>query len=147
MNGYPSSNTIFTNPAASPSGQGFVYNNSISGYWDFDEQFMNVCVEDYAQGKSYSFDADTLSAEKEVYAKLFPNPNSGEGVMLAYDFLSDEEVNVQLFDVTGKNVMELREVKPGAQEMDLDIGHLDNGMYLVNVFTASERQTLRLIIH
>jgi len=61
--------------------------------------------------------------------------------------LSDEEVNVQLFDVTGKNVMELREVKAGAQEVDLDIGHLENGMYLVNVFTSSERQTLRLIIH
>ena len=43
--------------------------------------------------------------------------------------------------------MELREVKAGAQEVDLDIGHLENGMYLVNVFTSSERQTLRLIIH
>jgi len=31
---------------------------------------MNVCVEDYAQGKSYSFDADTLLPEKEVYAKM-----------------------------------------------------------------------------
>ena len=98
MNGYPSSSTFIT----SPPGQGFFYNNSISGHWDFDELFMNVYVEDYAQGKSYSFNADTLSPEKEVYAKLFPNPNSGEDVMLAYDFLSDEQVNVQLFDVMGQ---------------------------------------------
>ncbi len=61
--------------------------------------------------------------------------------------MNDEQFNVQLFDVTGKNVMELREVKAGAREIPLAIGHLENGMYLVNVFTASERQTLRLIIH
>lgn len=123
------------------------YAERFSGDWDFDEQFMNVCVEDYAEGKSYSFDADTLSPEKQVYAKLFPNPNNGEGVMLAYDFLSDEQVNVQIVDVTGKHVMALRDIKAGAREMPLDIGHLENGMYLVNVFTASERQTIRLIIH
>ncbi|MGM0480165.1 MAG: T9SS type A sorting domain-containing protein [Bacteroidota bacterium] len=108
---------------------------------------MNVCVEDYAQGKSYSFDADTLSPERQVYARLFPNPNNGEGVMLAYDFLSDEQVNVQIFEVSGKKAHELTNLKGGMNELHLDLSNLDSGIYLVNVFTVSERQTIRLVIH
>jgi hypothetical protein len=120
---------------------------SFSGDWSFDEQCMNVCAEDYAQGKSYSFDADTLSPEKQIYAKLFPNPNDGESVMLAYDFLSDEQFNIQIFEVTGKIALELSNLKGGMNEKHLELSNLEKGMYLVNVFTASERQTICLVIH
>jgi hypothetical protein len=67
--------------------------------------------------------------------------------MLAYDFLSDERVNVQIFEVTGKKAFELTHLKGGSNEKQLELSKLDKGMYLVNVFTASERQTIRLIIH
>ena len=141
-----------TDPTNSPSGLGFVYNNNFSGDWDFDPTFMAICVEDYAAGKSYSIPdtdspKDTLSRQKEIYARLYPNPTYGEGVMLEYDFLSEDEVGVQIFEVSGKKAFELKNLAEGANTMPLEIGHLESGMYLVNVYTASERETIRLIIH
>jgi hypothetical protein len=52
----PNGYAIFiTNPPASPSGIGFEYDNNFSGAWNFDPQFMTICVEDYAEGKWNSY--------------------------------------------------------------------------------------------
>jgi hypothetical protein len=141
-----------TDPANSPSGAGFVYNNNFSGAWDFDPQFMAICVEDYAAGKSYSIPdtdspTDTLSGQKEIYARLYPNPTYGEGLMLEYDFLSEEEVSIQIFEVSGKKTYELRKLKSGANSIPLKVGDLESGLYLVKIYTASQSQTIRLVIH
>jgi hypothetical protein len=48
---------------------------------------------------------------------------------------------------SGKKAYELNNLKGGMNEMHLELNKLDKGMYLVNVFTASERQTIRLVIH
>lgn len=136
-----------TDPINSPSGIGFEYSNNFSGPWDFSDEEMPICVNDFAQGKSYTFEEEKVVEEDEVYAKLYPNPNNGQSVMLEYDFLSDESVNVQLFEVSGKKSFELNNLKGGANITSLKLNSLDSGMYLVNVFTTSERKVIRLIIH
>jgi hypothetical protein len=136
-----------TDATNSPSGIGFEYNNNFSGPWDFLDEEMDICTNDYAQGKSYTFEEETVVEENEVYAKLYPNPNNGQSVMLEYDFLSDDKVNVQLFEVSGKKVFEIRNLTGGANSTSLELSKLDSGMYLVNIFNASERKVIRLIIH
>ena len=108
---------------------------------------MIICTNDYAQGKSFAFEEETVVEEGEIYAKLYPNPNNGQSVMLEYDFLSDESVNVQLFEVSGKKAFELNDLEGGTNITPLELNNLESGMYLVNVFTASERKVIRLIIH
>ena len=124
-----------------------VYNNNFSGPWSFTDEEMEICTNDYAQGKSFTIEEETLIEENKVYAKLYPNPNNGQSVMLEYDFLTDESVNVQLFEVSGKKSFELNDLKGGANSTALALNSLNSGMYLVNVFTASERKVIRLIIH
>jgi hypothetical protein len=141
-----------TDPANSPSGLGFVYNNNFSGDWDFDPTFMAICVEDYAAGKSYSIpdttsSKDTSAPQKEIYARLYPNPTYGGGLMLEYDFLSEETGGIQIFEVSGKKSYELRSLESGANTIPLEIGDLESGLYLVKIYTASQSQTLRLVIH
>jgi hypothetical protein len=46
-----------------------------------------------------------------------------------------------------KKAFEVNNLNGGTNEMPLELNRLDKGMYLVNVFTASERQTIRLVIH
>ena len=125
----------------------FVNNNNFSEHWDFHDEAMEICTNDYAQGKSYIFEEETEIEENEFYAKLYPNPNNGQSVMLEYDFLTDDKVNVQLFEVSGKKAFELNNLEGGTNITSLEINNLDSGMYLVNVFTASERKVIRLIIH
>jgi hypothetical protein len=107
---------------------------------------MEICTNDYAEGKSFTIEQADV-AENEIYAKLYPNPNNGQSVMLEYDFLTDESVNVQLFEVSGKKVLELNDLEGSTNTASLALNNLDSGMYLVNVFTASERKVIRLIIH
>lgn len=135
------------NPLTTPSNTGFVYNNNFSGPWDFHDEEMEICTNDYAEGKSFIIDEEVEVVENESYAKLYPNPNNGQSVVLEYDFLSDDKVNVQLFEVSGKKVFELNNLKGGANTTALALNNLDSGMYLVNVFTTSERKVIRLIIH
>jgi hypothetical protein len=44
-------------------------------------------------------------------------------------------------------MFQLNNLKGGTNERPLELSNLDKGMYLVNVFTTSERQTIRLVIH
>lgn len=125
----------------------FVYNNNFSGPWYFHDEEMEICTNDYAQGKSFTIEEQADVAENEVYAKLYPNPNNGQTVMLEYDFLSDDKVNVQLFEVSGKKVFEIRNLTGGANSTALELSNLDSGMYLVNVFNNTERKVIRLIVH
>ena len=125
----------------------FEYNNNFSGPWDFLVEEMEICTNDYAQGKSFTIEEQADAAENEVYAKLYPNPNNGQSVMLEYDFLSDDKVNVQLFEVSGKKAFELNDLEGGTNITPLELNNLESGMYLVNVFTSSERKVIRLIIH
>lgn len=135
-----------TDATNSPSNTGFVYNNNFSGPWSFIDEEMEICTNDYAEGKSFTIEQADV-AENEIYAKLYPNPNNGQSVMLEYDFLTDESVNVQLFEVSGKKAFELKNLKGGANTTSLKLNSLDSGTYLVNIFTASERKVIRLIIH
>jgi hypothetical protein len=64
----------------------------------------------------------------------------------SHNFLTDESVNVQLFEVSGKKVFELNNLEGGTNTISLALNNLDSRMYLVNVFTASERKVIRLII-
>jgi hypothetical protein len=108
---------------------------------------MEICTNDYAQGKSFTIEQQADVAKNEVYAKLYPNPNNGQSVILEYDFLTDESINVRLFEVSGKKAFELNNLEGGTNTTSLALNNLDSGMYLVNVFTTSERKVIRLIIH
>ena len=126
---------------------GSVYNNNFSGPWDFHDEEMEICTNDYAEGKSFTIEEQADVAENEIYAKLYPNPNNGQSLMLEYDFLTDESVHVQLFEISGKKAFELNDLEGGTNTTYIDLNNLESGMYLVNVFNTTVRKVIRLIVH
>ncbi|MCC5924513.1 MAG: T9SS type A sorting domain-containing protein [Crocinitomicaceae bacterium] len=52
-----------------------------------------------------------------------------------------------LFEVSGKKVFELNDLEGGTNITSLELNNLESGIYLINVFTVSERKIIRLIIH
>jgi hypothetical protein len=134
----------------SPSSNGgFVYNNDVneSGLWSEESREMKICVNDYAQGKNQEVAPVTALEEAQIHMHLYPNPNNGEVMMLEYDFLDDSQVQLEVYDVSGKKVAGLSDLAGGENRIRLHLNKLENGLYLVRVFTATQSQTVRLIIN
>jgi hypothetical protein len=84
---------------------------------------------------------------KKIYAKLYPNPNNGEGAILEYDFGSDEKVGIQMFELSGRMIYETNNLQGRNNKIPLDTSPLKSGFYLVKVFSSSKSQTVKLIIN
>ena len=52
-----------------------------------------------------------------------------------------------LYERSGKKVHELIGLEGGLNNTPIALNNLESGMYLVNVFTKSDRKLVRLIIH
>jgi hypothetical protein len=108
---------------------------------------MPICTESYSvEGEFMVYYPDNQTNE-ETRVHLYPNPNNGDQVMLEYDFLSDETVHIELFELSGKKVLEQKGLQGGRNSTPLSLPNLKAGMYLVNVFTDSDRKIVRLIIY
>lgn len=81
------------------------------------------------------------------YLLLYPNPNHGEVMMLEYDLQDENPVSLDVFDLSGKKVYGLQDLASGSNKIRLHLGVLDSGLYLVRLHTATNSQTVRLIIH
>lgn len=88
---------------------------------------------------SNSVEMATLSTEKNVIetVKLYPNP--------AQDFIkisNVEDVNVMITDVTGKTVLNIKNV---SEATDINVSGLNSGVYFVNVSNEEVNQTIKFI--
>ncbi len=73
-----------------------------------------------------------------IQVKSFPNPtNNVWNIETAEDMVS-----IQLFDVLGKKVHEL---KPNATSAKINASELSNGVYFANVTTANGNKTIKLV--
>ena len=108
---------------------------------------MPICTESYSEEGEFMVYYPDNPTDEKTRVHLYPNPNNGDQVMLEYDFLSDETVHIELFELSGKKVYEQKGLQGGRNSTPLSLPNLKGGMYLVNVFTNSERKIVRLIIH
>ena len=108
---------------------------------------MPICTENYSEEGEFMVYYPDSQTNEETRVHLYPNPNNGESVILEYDFLSDEPVHLELFELSGKKVYEQKGLDSGLNSTSLTLPNLKGGMYLVHMFTNSERKIVRLIIH
>lgn len=135
----------------SPTGVGFDYSNPQNpSLWEENEIEMKVCMEDYASGKSISIDETETGSESLLNQgeslKLYPNPNDGNLLMVEYEFLSTESVNLQIVDVAGKTIFESGSLDGGKNKATLNLEGLNSGVYLVNILGNNRKMVSRLII-
>jgi hypothetical protein len=83
----------------------------------------------------------TAGLNDNVYnsLKMFPNP--------ANDFLnfatnSNENIDIQIFDITGKSVLRSENV-----QNSVNISELNSGAYFVQITIGVEKETKKLIIN
>ena len=70
---------------------------------------------------------------------IFPNPSPGEALM-AFDAPDAGQVEIRVLDATGRMLYQAeREVKEGRNEVQLWMGHLPQGQYVVHVLFGSHR--------
>jgi len=75
---------------------------------------------------------------------LYPNPVSGESFTLKSTKLSNKKVSLKLTDVLGRNIRVLEESFQGS-ELQLQLGNLQSGTYLITIESEHKSETLRFI--
>lgn len=86
----------------------------------------------------------SISEEIDKSYQIFPNPTTGE---FEIQISCNGDVNIQLYNILGMKVYQYEGVSNGQFNHKLNIGDLQNGVYLVMVKTneGSQVQKLRLI--
>ncbi len=102
---------------------------------------------DYTEGK-YVFVQEELSAvssrapEANTLLNLYPNPAS-DHLNLVYDHQGEMEVSV--YDLTGRNVLSTIHQGAGFSHLVLDISTLERGVFFVQVRAGGDTEVLRFI--
>ena len=71
--------------------------------------------------------------------KMFPNPANG---YLNFTTNSHENIDIQIFDMLGKSVLRLENVRNS-----VDISELKSGVYFVQIVLGTEKSTKKLIVN
>jgi hypothetical protein len=83
----------------------------------------------------------TAGLNDNVYnnVKMFPNPAND---YLNFATNSNEDIDVQIFDIIGKSVLRLEDVRES-----VDISELKSGVYFVQITLGAGKATKKLIIN
>ncbi len=102
---------------------------------------VNTCAAAPAKRSTSAF-----SGLEESTVELYPNPTTGE-ITLTLNTTSDEEVSVVVYDLSGKAHMTLQNghLAKGTHRMKADLSTLATGTYIVQVTSASENKTIRVV--
>ena len=79
---------------------------------------------------------------------LYPNPVTQGSVMVTYTLNEFADVEVTLFDITGKQLkfIDLSKQSTGKHTMDLECSDLKAGTYFVSITANGIRKTQRLVV-
>jgi len=89
-----------------------------------------------------------LNEENKIATKvaLYPNPAANK-VFIVLNPVNDEQVNISVYNATGKKVMEQisKNLKVGNQTIEINTNDLDNGIYFVQLTGNISKSTLKLV--
>jgi len=86
-------------------------------------------------------------SSKDVdWINIFPNPNPGQFTMEIHLENAATSLYLQIYDLAGKIVFESRELPDGKHfRKDLDVNHLQKGVYFIRI-TGKDRVGVKQII-
>ena len=84
----------------------------------------------------------TLNEGKSDLMQVFPNPSTGH-FRLTYHTQDQDLLNYAVYDVTGKMVYQNHQkLGIGQNNIEVDISHLNNGVYTIKTLTMSKRAAM-----
>ena len=88
---------------------------------------------------------ETNTAASPGQLTVFPNPTAGQLSLLLGDFEVDEAIEINVQNALGATVHTVR-VAASAQPVELDLQHLQPGIYLLEGRQASMVKTARIVL-
>jgi hypothetical protein len=102
---------------------------------------IQVNVRTYKSGGGQSPETQEIVNEGPRY-NLFPNPSNDGHFNLSIEN-RDEPAVVQVFDLSGKIITEIKDVNK--EQLSINLETMPNGIYMVKITTDSHSQTLKAI--
>jgi len=95
---------------------------------------------------SFKWDLSTVLATEnfnlnELSFSIYPNPSITKQITIEIE--TREESTISIYDLSGRKVMAVNSNK---NQVELDLRHLNSGMYVVDVVSARKSSTKKLII-
>lgn len=82
----------------------------------------------------------------EIGLTLYPNP-AKEFVILHIDGFANESVHINLFDALGNKVLSQKNLLNNGTDIVLNVMHLSNGIYTVEVQLQGQTHRMKLSVH
>ncbi len=146
QNGGTASEVIIRNNT-STSGTYYVkvygYNGAYSA-----TQCYTLLVQTSSTAFRFGSDSEMTLEQVPVSFEVYPNPVTGIANVRLVQGANDEPVNISVFDVTGRMVINQTVVNSKeAGDISLDCSALSNGMYIVRIETSQEMVSKKIIVH
>jgi ELWxxDGT repeat protein len=90
---------------------------------------------------------EELETENLHQVELYPNPSGNSFVNLKYQLNQSGNVQVQLFDVSGRwaqSVIHENQIQ-GTHQIQIPLDHIPEGIYLIEIQTPQGKQTVKFI--
>ncbi|MGY3791613.1 alpha-amylase family glycosyl hydrolase [Aquimarina sp. 433] len=95
---------------------------------------------------SQTLSIDELDTPNGNFAKAWPNPFTNSlQVTLSTTNLSTDDIHIEMYDLTGKKVLENKRIKIQDSSFSINAPHLMNGMYLMKIEFNDRTQVVQLI--
>lgn len=89
---------------------------------------------------------DVESFDENNSLSIYPNPSSDGLVNILYD-TNQSEVNVAIYNINGRKIMERKINANGFNNMQLNLSHLSSGVYLLKYTSGDYITTKKLILN
>ncbi len=137
---YDPSNNALAGPAITAS--------SIAGLFNYDYITSNgVCPADTANiVVTVSASCDYLNTEEMFFGSMSVFPNPSTGIVNITNFGSSDVFSYALSDIKGSAIGGKTSAINGSSTTEIDLGGLEAGIYIIEVYNDSARKTFRILL-
>ncbi|HEV7231336.1 MAG TPA: T9SS type A sorting domain-containing protein [Bacteroidia bacterium] len=98
----------------------------------------------YPYGLTTGIEETVVNADEPVF---YPNPMQSEAT-LAFNLSSEEQVKAEVYDATGRTVMQLADqiFSEGPHQLTFERGALPAGLYFISLRSATQSKNLRFLV-
>jgi subtilisin-like proprotein convertase family protein len=87
----------------------------------------------------------TTTYEAFSNLKVYPNPNNGK-FMVALSDASNNDITLELVDIRGRSIYKKTHPNTGHFHQEIQLGHLQSGLYLLNISNSEKKSTKKIVV-
>ena len=104
----------------------------------FNDWYLDICADIIMPLSTDDFNLTNFS--------IFPNPNNGE-FTISWKSLSNNNIGISVYDMRGRKLFSNAYSNSANFKQDINLSHLQSGMYLVNVSDGERSGSKKIVIN